>query len=365
MDDRGFYMWLGRINGMNIKRLYALMHYFGSEKDIYNADSRELSNCVDSRFVSSFLKARKEFYPEQLEEDAEKCGVNYVTMFDKNFPEPLKTIDEIPIGLYYKGILPDKNSRLVSMIGSRRCTEYGRLAAMKISKELAENGVTVVSGLATGIDSYSNEGALNAKGITGGIFGTAIDKIYPEENRGLVERIIDNGGFVMSEYGVGQKTFGHDFLRRNRLIAGISEILVVVEAEIKSGTNTTVNDALNCGKSIYAVPGSIFSKFSEGTNALIRDGCTPLLDVQDILLEMRIDNKKVKDSKKDGSVPDLKDVSENGRKIVAALTDEGLDFDSIASKTGIDGNILRSELTILEIRKIIMKLPGQRYRPIL
>ena len=365
MNKDNFYMWLGCIKGMNNSKLNALIEYSGSAEEIYKAESRELLAAADTSLAENIIKARKTKSPEKLMEELDKSGAKYIANFDENFPEGLKNIDDVPIGIYYKGILPARNSRLVSMVGSRRCTEYGRMAALKIAGDLADNGILIVSGMAAGIDSYSHEGALRHKGLTAAVFGTAIDKCYPPENRSLMERIIENNGCVISEYGPGQATYGTDFVKRNRIIAGMSEVLIVVEAEIKSGTNSTVDDAIKYNRSVFAVPGSILSKYSEGTNALIRDGCPPVSSYKDILLEMGIDEKPCRKTKNKKEQSDIDGVSENGRLILAALDKEALDFDTLAAETGIQESRLRTELTLLEIRKLIMKLPGQRYRLIL
>lgn len=363
MKDDHYVMWLSRMDGMNLTKIKRLTAYFGSAEEIYKAERSELREFISEEDALRISYASKDGSLERYLEELEKSGADYISFFNENFPKGLKNIDDAPSGLYYRGSLPETGARLVSMVGSRRCTQYGRDAALKLSGDLAKRGITVVSGLAAGVDSYSAIGVLKNKGRTVAVLGTAIDRCYPVENRGLMDRIINEKGCILSEYAPGMKTYGSDFVRRNRIIAGLSEVLIIVEAEIKSGTSSTVEDALKYGRSVFAVPGSIFSKYSEGTNRLIREGCPPVLSYEDILLEMGIDERYIKrynsKSKKEG--PDLSGVGDTGRIIINMLKDEPLSFEELSARTGINETRLRSELTVLEIRKLIARMPGQRY----
>ena len=361
MREDYYVMWLSRLKDMNLRKIKRFIEYFGSAEEIYKAGKKELESVLPSEEAERiYLAANDGSFEKQLE-DMEKSGAGYISFFNKNFPKGLKDIDDSPVGLYYKGSFPANDDRFVSVIGSRRCTSYGREAALKISSDLAKRGIVIVSGLAAGIDSYAALGSLKEKGRTVAVLGTAIDRCYPAENKSLMERIISEKGCVLSEYAPGEKTFGSDFVRRNRIIAGLSEVLVVVEAEIKSGTSSTVDDALKYGRSVFAVPGSIFSKYSEGTNRLIRDGCPPALSYEDILLEMGIDEKRPLNFGPAKEGPDLSGIGETGRAVIEALKEGAKGFDELAAATGINEIRLRSELTVLEIRKIITKLPGQKY----
>ncbi len=360
MKDDYYVMWLSRIDGMNLSKIKRLTAYFGSAEEIYKAERDELEEVICAEEAYKIAASSVDGSLEKYMESLEKSGSDYMSFFNENYPKGLKDIDDAPIGLYYKGSFPKTDSRFVSMVGSRRCTQYGKQAALKLSGDLAKRGITIVSGLAAGIDSYSAYGTLKNKGITVAVMGTAIDRCYPAENRGLMERIINEGGCILSEYAPGAKTYGSDFVRRNRIIAGLSEVLIIVEAELKSGTSSTVDDALKYGRSIFAVPGSIFSKYSEGTNRLIRDGCPPVLSYEDILLEMGIDERYIKKHNGKDEKPELSGIGETGRIIIEALG-EPMSFDELAAKTGMNETRLRSELTVLEIRKIVAKLPGQRY----
>ncbi len=200
---------------------------------------------------------------------AEKLKVKIVPFTSKEYPKKLLNISQPPVVLYAKGEL--KEELAVAVVGSRRCSSYGRSVAFRLGKFLSESGVTVVSGLALGIDSAAHRGALSGDGKTVAVLGSGVDMVYPVENKPLAERIVEGGGAVISEFPLGTKARKEFFPRRNRIVSGLSDCVVVVEASERSGTFITVNYALEQGKEVLAVPGSIDSPFSRGTNRLIRE----------------------------------------------------------------------------------------------
>ena len=213
-----------------------------------------------------------------------KYKVIKINMQSKYYPERLKNIYDAPKELYCLGnleLLNYKNN--IAMIGSRNCSGYGERAAKDFAYNLAKEDVCIVSGLAKGIDSFSHIGALNAKGKTIAVLGSGLDNIYPKENIKLVEEIINNNGLVISEYPLGTKPLKYHFPARNRIISGLSDSILVVEARKNSGTNITVDFALEQGKDVFVIPGNIYSKTSEGTNFLITEGAIPILSYKDIL----------------------------------------------------------------------------------
>ena len=205
-------------------------------------------------------------------------------MNSRYYPERLRNIDDAPKEVYCLGnieLLNYKNN--IAMIGSRNCSSYGERAAKDFAYNLAKEDICIVSGLAKGIDSFSHIGALNAKGKTIAVLGSGLDNIYPKENIKLVEEIINNNGLVISEYPLGTKPLKYHFPARNRIISGLSDSILVVEARRNSGTNITVGFALEQGKDVFVIPGNIYSKTSDGTNFLITEGAIPVLSYKDIL----------------------------------------------------------------------------------
>jgi len=361
MNKDYYVMWLSRIKGMNNKLMDNLIEHFGTAENIYKAERNMLFDFCDYNTALNIYNTSRDGSMEKYIDELNKVGADYISKYNKIFPDGLKNIDDKPIGIYYKGILPEKSNILVSIIGSRRCTEYGKAVSLRISSELASLGISIVSGLADGVDSYSSIGALKANGKAIGIMGTSIDKVYPAANRSLYEEIIKKGGCIISEHAPFEKTYKYDFVNRNRIIAALSRILIVVEAEDKSGTFSTVDAALNYGKSVFAVPGSIFSSYSRGTNRLIREGCPPLIGYEDILFELGIEEAAVKENPLDKKEHLLNNLSENGKQIIKLMSNEPIDSETLTIKTNLPIGILQSELTILEVKGIVQRLPGQRY----
>ena len=213
-----------------------------------------------------------------------KYKVIKVDINSKLYPERLRNISSPPKQLYCLGnleLLNYKNN--IAIIGSRNCSFYGERAAKDFSFNLAKNNVCIVSGLAKGIDSFAHIGTLNAKGKTIAVLGSGLDNIYPKENEKLFQDIIKNDGLVITEYPLGTIALKQNFPARNRIISGLSDAVLVIEARKNSGTNITVDFALEQGKDVFVVPGNIYSKTSDGTNYLITEGAIPVLSYKDIL----------------------------------------------------------------------------------
>ncbi|MBO4292929.1 MAG: DNA-processing protein DprA [Clostridia bacterium] len=209
--------------------------------------------------------------------------IKEISILDENYPELLKSIYDPPKCLYVVGNIEILNSPGIAIVGCREATEYGKKAAMYFSYNLAKQGITIVSGLARGIDSYSHIGALQAKGNTIAVIGSGLDIIYPKENEQLAKKIIEQGGAIISEYPLGTRPTQDHFPARNRIISGLSKAVLVVEAKEKSGSLITADFAMEQGKEVYAVPGNINSLNSVGTNNLIKDGAIPVSNFSDIL----------------------------------------------------------------------------------
>ena len=225
------------------------------------------------------------------EGSSKNTGIREILALESAFPERLREIPDSPSCIYCKGRLPEKDEHTVGIIGARDGTDYGRAVARKLAGELSEYGISIISGMAYGIDSAAHLGALDAKGRTYAILGCGVNICYPSVNYRLYQKIMENGG-VISEYAPGAPPLPHHFVERNRLIAGLSDILLVVEAKEKSGTFITVDRALEQGKQVFAVPGRITDPLSKGCNKLIREGAAVCLSKEDILECFSIDSEK-------------------------------------------------------------------------
>lgn len=212
-----------------------------------------------------------------------KYNVIKIDIKSKYYPEKLRCIDSPPKELFCLGNLELMNAKSIAIIGSRDYSNYGERAAKDFSYNLAKNNICIISGLAKGIDSFAHEACLVAGGKTIAVLGSGLDVIYPKENLGLFNKIILNDGLVVSEYPLGTKPQKQNFPARNRIISGLSDGILVIEAKEKSGTNITVDFALEQGKDVFVVPGNIYSKTSNGTNFLIKEGAIPVTNFLDII----------------------------------------------------------------------------------
>ena len=261
-----------------------------------------------------------------------------------------------PQRLYIEGSLPPSDALIVGVVGTRRPTSYGRDVAHEIAFTLASHGIVVASGLAIGIDATAHRAALEAGTPTVAILGSGISRsvLYPPQNRDLADKIIAAGGAIISEYEPDARPEIWTFPARNRIIAGIAHAVIVVEAGEKSGALITARFATEYGRDVFAIPGAITSDASRGTNALIKQGATPILSPNDILEALGIASATARDTQNDN-------VSPNEEKILAALTEE-LPIDSIIKQTGLAAHIVLAATTELEIRGIIKGTGGGMYR---
>ena len=270
------------------------------------------------------------------------------------YPARLREIPDPPEQLYCTGNTALLNERSVGVVGARKNTVYGKNVAVMIGRRLAESGLTVTSGLALGIDGYSHEGALEADGKVIGVLGSGIDHMTPQRNRSLMKRGLENGGLVVSEYPPGTEGFKSNFPARNRIISGLSEALVVVEAGLDSGSLITAKCASDQGRTVYAVPGNINSQTSIGCNLLIRDGAVPLIIIDDMIRDIGAMPKKT-----DAANSDL---DEDERLVFDAVRQmSGATMEEIISITGLSPGLANSLVTIMEIKGVVESYAGRIY----
>lgn len=265
--------------------LESLLNKYHSLSNIWNLDIEELHNCncLEEKIIKELLNTEYRKNLKRYLEYMEKYGISMVTCYDSDYPKKLRNIQNRPIVLFYKGDISIVDEYSIAIVGSRNCSDYGRKCADFISNEIAIRKICIVSGLAIGIDSIGHIAALNNKSNTIAIIGNGLDNIYPSKNKKLAESIIKNGGLIISEFVVGTKPFKQNFPRRNRIISGLSDSVIVIEGSKKSGSLITAGYAIEQGKEVFAVPGSIFSPNSEGTNELIKDGANLLTSTDDVI----------------------------------------------------------------------------------
>lgn len=285
MKEKEYLYWLIGLEGIGPVKIKKLREYAGNFEAVYNMKKQELSktgfltlkDCLTIEKGRKMLCFRAEAY-HRLEE----AGIRFITPEDETYPERLKPVWGMPMGLFVKGKLPDDKRPSVAIIGARNCTFYGREEAEYLGRELSKAGIQIISGLAYGIDAAGHKGVLEAGGAAFGVLGSGIDICYPRENWMLYKEIQKNGG-VISEYEPGTKPNAGYFPARNRIISGLSDAVIVIEARKRSGSLITVGFALEQGKEVYAVPGRVTDPLSAGCNNLIQEGASVLLTPEDIL----------------------------------------------------------------------------------
>ncbi len=318
MTNQMYWFWISQVPEIGIKSIEKLYDYFGSIEKIFYTSEEELRNVdgITKQQVSNLLKNKNmDKLIEQYNKLREK-DIYFVTKEDDEFPSSLRYIYDAPFFLYYKGKLPESHKPSIAVIGARNCTNYGKEIALHLSKELAKHQVQVISGLARGIDSYAHQGALDGGGETYGVIGCGVDNCYPSENKRLYEAILSTGG-ILSEYPVGTPPLPFHFPMRNRIIAGLCDAILVVEARESSGTYITVDRGLEQGKDIFAIPGRIGDSLSCGCNRLIQSGAKLIRNVEDILVEINLKydlpNEKTMKSCKKMYNPTTKKKGENNK----------------------------------------------------
>lgn len=358
MDERAAYVALNMMERVGPVRVRALISHLGSASAIFEAGQLELQRAqgVGKELAATIARQRKETDWEGEIDRADKLGVRIVTFVDDDYPRPLAAIHDPPLALYVKGTLEMGDKQSVALVGARRPTHYGRETAESLAFHLGRLGFTVVSGLATGIDTMAHRGALKSRGRTLGVLGGAIDCMYPASNRDLAREISEHGA-VLSEFPFGRKPDKTTFPMRNRIVSGLVMGVVVVEAGPGSGAMITVDQALEQGRCVFAVPGRIDNRLSTGPHYLIRNGARLVEGVDDILDEL--DCLVPASSKKGRSSPAPVRLSEEEQCLVSHLADGEQSLDVLTRAAGLSSARVSALLIGLEMKKQIRMLPGQ------
>jgi len=303
------------------------------------------------------LKPNKNSHLEKQLRVLKEENVRMVTILDKDYPLNLIDLEDSPPILYCRGKLLGEDSNAVSIVGTRRATQYGRTVARVLGKKLSEMGITIISGMANGIDTQAHLGALEGGGRTLAIMGTGIDLIYPSSNRNLATKIVKHGALI-TELPPLSRALPFHFPARNRIISGLSKAVVAVEAPFKSGVFSTVRWALQYGRDVYALPGDINRKVAEGTNKLIKNGAIPLTSYKDILENTDL---KLKERKKEKDIKKIPDLSENEKIIYKALEVKPKSTDNLAGETGLKPQIIMTAVALLELKGLSREVAGKRF----
>jgi DNA processing protein len=350
--------WLNSVQGLSNGKIGKILDYFnGSTSDLWDNFDSEKKNLQLKEEILRDLSLAKDGFEEALLKKLNKEKAFIVTACDYDYPRKLLEIDGAPCILYVRGSLENINNLCIAVVGSRKATGYGKWAAERFTRELSELGVNIVSGLAVGIDSVAHKTALKCGAKTAGVIACGIDVVYPKINEQLYNEIAEKGGAVITEYTFGMQPMPNNFHDRNRIISGLSDGVLVIEAQERSGTLITAGHAADQGREIFAVPGNIDSIYSKGTNSLIRDGAKITTTLDDIIEEIPILKEKI--SNKNNT--DLKPLSSDEIKIIECLYSGNKTVYEIAGETGFDTSILLSILTFLEMKGKIKQIPGNKF----
>lgn len=349
---------LNKINGVGPQKIKILMSHFGSGEKIWNSSLNELlASGLSEKLAQIIISERNKINPQEEWNKLEIENIQAISIYDDAYPAPLKEIPSAPQLLYVKGNFDFNSSPLIAIVGSRKFSSYGQQVATSLAQDLAKAGITVVSGLAIGIDAFAHRGALDGGGKTLAVLGSSLEdrNIGPRVNFNLSRHIIDNGALI-SDYALGTQATQRTFPARNRLMAGLTLGTVVIEAAPASGTLITAGMALDFNREVFAVPGSIFSPSSQGTNQLIKSGAKIVTSVTDILEELNLEKFKEKKTVRE-FVPASKD-EENIFKI---LSHEPTHIDRIIKLSKMNTSGVSSTLIMLEMKGVVKDIGGQNY----
>lgn len=359
------YIRLSMLRDVGAVTARRLLDRFGAPERIFAATKSELMHVekIGEKTADNIIKSRGEVDAAQVLEKMKRSKAVYLHIESDKYPKMLKTLDDKPLGLYKIGAA-DLDAPCVAIVGSRKCSVYGLSAARKFAMTLARAGITIVSGMARGIDTAAHTGALDAGGKTVAVLGCGVDVVYPPENAGLYERIIESGGAVISEFPMSSRADRQNFPIRNRIISGLSLATIVVESDLRGGSMITARVAGEQGRDVFAIPGRIDSPSSRGCHALIRDGVRLASCAEDVLEELAFSGQLAiapNAPAENTGKPDAPKISlrEDESKIFAALDDgEENSLESISRKSGFAPVKCISVLTMLEIKKAVRKTPS-------
>lgn len=339
MEDNRYDYWLHNIRGIGDKTAGKLVEKLGSGQAVYQASENSLKQFLTPKQLQALLKTKKEWRLEENYESLAKKGIKTVCIYDKAYPKRLKKIADPPFMLYYLGKLPEEKTLSLAMIGARECSGYGRAMAAAFAKQAALAGVNIISGMARGIDGIAQQAAMDAGGETFAVLGCGVDICYPASNRRLYDEMQKQGG-VISPYLPGTMPVKTLFPYRNQIVAGLSDGVLVVEARQKSGTLITVDMALEQGKDVYAVPGRLTDRLSDGCNYLIRQGAGIALTPEDVIRELTI----------------IKHRQGNEKKEEGAAQDSGNEDGTVKEAEGEEGILAFLDLNPLSVDEIYEKM---------
>ena len=357
VEQLKYWLAFNRIRGVGRVRFKLLEGYFDSMEAAWSASEAELRAAgLDRRTIRSVVNGRRSVEPEAEAERLLKSGVHAFTWHDEEYPARLKEIYDLPPLIYVKGSLLPDDERSVAVVGTRNPTHYGHQVTERLVGDIANSGVTIVSGLARGIDGVAHRTALEAGQRTVAVLGSGLDIIYPREHTNLSERIAENGALV-SEHALGTRPDARNFPRRNRIMSGMTLGTLVIEAGRKSGALITARQALEENREVFAVPGNIFSDNSNGTNMLIRRGEAKLVTTcEDVLEELNL-TAVTRQIEMAALFPD----DENEAELLRYITFDPVHVDEVCRSSGKSAPDVSGTLAMMELKGLVKQVGGMNY----
>ena len=356
MNDKRFWIGFNLIKGIGAVRMQALIEHFGDLAEAWQAAPIELARAgLSLKLIERIVQARQNVDLEKVWGKIEAQGIKILTWEDETYPQRLKEIEQPPPVLYLRGEYLPEDLFAVAVVGTRRVTAYGRQITEELAAFLAANGITVISGLARGVDAIAHQTSLKAGGRTIGVLGSGVDKIYPPEHRALAEKMIEHGA-IISDYPPGTPPEASNFPPRNRIVSGLSLAVVVVEAGETSGALITAGFAAEQGREVFAVPGSILAPQSKGTNKLIQNGALPLLSVNDLM--QALDLTRMGEQK---AARKIIPGDETEARLMNVLGDEPLHVDEIRNQAELPIERVSAALALMELKGMVRQVGGMTY----
>lgn len=365
MDARFYHILLSMIAGLGPRRLAVLNQALGSPEKVWCGSEKDLLAVpgIPRKVIDELLTKRKRLNPEKEVQKLRDQGIKILFSDEPVYPPRLQHIFDPPGVLYLKGNPDVLQKPMLAIVGARKASYYGTAVAENIARDITRAGLVVVSGMARGIDTAAHRGALGVSGQTVAVLGCGVDVIYPRENRRVMAEIIEQGA-VISEFPPGTAPVAGNFPQRNRLISGLSEGVLIIEAAEKSGSLITADMALEQGRDVFAVPGQVTNPLNRGTHRLIKQGARLVEDAGDILEELGL--KAVAGTaagSEDASAPEqgTGELTPSEKKVYGLISENPVTGEMIIKKTGLGSAEVLSLLVILEIKGLIRQLTGQRY----
>ena len=357
MSDLKYWLGFNAVSGIGPAKIQALLGAFGDLEPAWRATEDHLRDIgFDVRAIESLRETRRTLDLDRLVAQVETSGAHVLTWDNPDYPSLLRQISAAPPVIFVRGGFEPVDQWAVAIVGTRRLSAYGRLVAHDLATGLARNGITIVSGLARGIDGVAHRAALEADGRTIAVMGCGIDRVYPPEHRDLAHAIVAGQGAIVTDFPLGTEPSSANFPARNRLISGLSLGVVVIEAGERSGALITARFALEQDREVFAVPGNINSPVSVGTNRLIQQGAKLVMGIEDILEEL---NLRMASEQAAAQVV-LPDSAEEAA-LLSQLSTQPLHVDDLGRLTGMPSYLISSTLTMMELKGMVQQVGGMNY----